>query len=312
MKSTAPALIAVDWGSSAFRAYLLDHHQRVLDSVTSNAGVSQHARRHAEVLQQHCGPWLAATPHIPVYMSGVIGSRSGWQEVPYIPCPARLADVKRLLTRATGQQGTQAGESDIRIVPGISGYSPSGAPDVMRGEEVQTFGALDHLGTGSGLVCLPGTHSKWVQVDSDRLTSFATFMTGELYGLLRKEGAINVIIQNDTDDPEAFLAGVSAGESAGGLLHQIFSIRARHLTGQLPGAAVSPYLSGLLIGNELTAALTLYPDPDAVIVVGSDILTRHYTTALDHLGITTQVVAADQAFLRGIALVTAADCGQGQ
>ncbi len=301
-----PSMIAVDWGSTSFRAYLLDQHHQLLAKVASDQGVLQHDRaHHAEVLREQCGPWLLQTPDLPIYMSGVVGARDGWLEMPYVPCPASLDDVRGLMTRVENRFAAPLSGADIWIAPGVSGCSPSGAPDVMRGEEIQVFGALESLGTDTGTVCLPGTHSKWVQVENAAITGFSTFMTGELYALIAARSSVGAIGKNARDDRRAFAAAVSAAGEEGGLLHQLFSIRARHLTGHLPEQSVLSYLSGLVIGNEVKAAKALYPAAQTVAVVANEVLSQRYCAALSQLQLQPRSVSADGAFLRGIIDVAA-------
>ena len=172
--------IGIDWGSSRFRAYLMATDGRVLDSVSSNDGIFQLAPgRFAGVIQERCGDWLMRYPGILVLMSGMVGSRQGWLEMPYLETPvdgAGLAAGLRSMATAL--------DARFYLVPGVQTTDVQGRSDVMRGEEVQIIGALGQLSGGDALLCLPGTHSKWAEVERGQLRRFSTFMTGECFALM--------------------------------------------------------------------------------------------------------------------------------
>jgi len=225
----------------------------------------------------------------------MIGSRQGWREVPYVPCPAGIAEV------AEGLERVDWGEGDAWLVPGLLDDSRPGQPDVMRGEETQIFGALPQMPDGSGLVCLPGTHSKWARVEGGKITSFTTYMTGELYDLLQGHSILGRLMTKGAVNPDKwFLEGVRLAQE-GGLLGRLFSARSRVLVDDLPEAEVRSYLSGLLVGDELAAAL---PAPaSAVFLLGAPALAGLYETAITSLGhkVTTLDSDAVAAGLFGLA-----------
>src|SRR5262249_39761769 len=128
------------------------------------------------------GEWLGTYGPLPLVLCGMAGSRNGWKEAAYIPCPAGSDALRASLLRF------HDGELAVSIVPGGSCTNRLGAPDVMRGEETQIAGALalrPDLAEGRHLLCLPGTHTKWAYVENGRLSDFLTAMTGELFALLR-------------------------------------------------------------------------------------------------------------------------------
>ena len=284
-------LIAVDWGTSSLRGALLDGSGAVLDEVVAPAGIlSVPPGGFADVFQAHFGRWQAATG-APCLISGMAGSRQGWQEAPYCPCPAGFADIaSQLLWIAPGR---------IALVPGLS-CEEDGVPDVMRGEETQVFGALDLLGLADGQLVLPGTHSKWVQVSGGRIARFRTFMTGELYALLREHSILaRTLPESDGElDADAFRRGLAHARESASLLHAAFSVRTLSLFDRLPAAARPSYLSGLVIGEELRAQ-RLAAGAKPVVVIGSPVLCVRYQLALESLGIASQTVGA-QAGWRGL------------
>src|SRR5271154_5262767 len=217
----SPALIAIDWGSSSFRAYLLSADGEVVGEMASGDGIaSVAAGEYPATLRRLVGRWLDANPSLPVIASGMVGSRHGWREAPYAPCPASPRDVAERLT---------AVEADGRravLAPGLS-YADAAGVDVMRGEETEIFGVAD---TGGRLIVLPGSHSKWARIEGERVVAFKTFITGELFASLRDH---------------TIAAG---GKTKSGLLGLLFGARAMPLMGELDPGDSGEYLSGLLIG----------------------------------------------------------------
>ena len=173
--------ILVDWGTTRFRGFLVEDG-RIAARVAADEGVSAlRAGDHPGVFRRHCGPWLAAHPDAPVALVGMVGSREGWTVAPYASCPAGPADIARALVGVDLGEGRRG-----RIVPGASCEPEPGAVDVMRGEETLALGA----GVPDGLVCLPGTHPKWVEMRGGRIQRFSTFLTGEAYDLLRNQSMV--------------------------------------------------------------------------------------------------------------------------
>lgn len=263
----------------------------------------------AAVLDRQIGNWRSANPKIPVVACGMIGSRNGWCEVPYVSCPGTLEHLARGLHRIA--------EDMIYVVPGMSCRGVNG-PDVMRGEETQLIGALFARPIEPSPVAflLPGTHSKWVDANADGIAHFTTYLTGELFSALLSGGTIGPLVSsvpdpdidgNEADD--AFCEGLEASRINPGLLGQLFRVRAGVLLGDLTAEAVRPFLSGLLIGNEIDEAVRrlalaeIHPDragADAVgqasvcIVAGTGLSAR-YAQGLAHRGIRYHVGVADAA-----------------
>lgn len=241
-------MIAVDWGTSSFRAYRLAPDGATLDRRDAPRGIMQvEGGRFADVLRDAVGPWLAEGESR-VLLGGMIGSRQGWVEAPYVPCPAGLDEL------AAGLVAVPFEGAAVRLVPGLRHGDEHGVPEVMRGEEVQIMGALPDIGA-DGLVCLPGTHSKWARVRAGRVEGFATHMTGEAYAALRGHTILGRMMRDGPTDPAAFLRGVERAGQPGGLLHHLFGVRTLGLFGALAESEAAGYLSGLLIGHELRAAM---------------------------------------------------------
>jgi 2-dehydro-3-deoxygalactonokinase len=276
-------LIAIDWGTSSLRGARLDSTGQVLASREFSRGILTVPPGQFEaVFHELFGDWLQV-PDALCLISGMAGSRQGWQEAPYCPCPAGFAELSQhLLWLQPGR---------IALVPGLSCLDQDAlsTPDVMRGEEVQIFGALQLAGRDNATLVLPGTHSKWVQVQSGRVTQFQTFMTGEVFALMSQHSILGKTLNlNGAFDEAAFLQGVDQTQQAGSVLNKLFAVRTLGLFERLPAMALPSYLSGLLIGEELRSQSVSPAQDGPVILIGSDALTLRYTLALQHLGIACQ------------------------
>jgi 2-dehydro-3-deoxygalactonokinase len=278
-------MIAVDWGTSSFRAYRLDSQGGIIEKREAPKGIlSVEAGEFAQVLESEVGDWIAAG-EAPVVMSGMVGSRQGWAEAPYVQCPAGLEEL------ASSLKVVEWGRWRAWIVPGVTCRDEAGVRDVMRGEEVQILGALAEVEDSRFLVCLPGTHSKWVRVEDSKIAGFSTHMTGEVFAVLKSHSLLGRMMQEATaGDADAFADGVKRSGDAGGLLHHIFGVRTRGLFGELAVAASSSYLSGILIGHELRNA-----GASKVYFLGNAQLTDLYVRAATSLSIETRTLDPNSA-----------------
>lgn len=280
-------MIALDWGTTTLRAYRLDAAGHVLAQREQPLGIlSVPAGGFPAALEAIAGDWLDSEHS--VLASGMVGSRQGWVEVPYAPCPAGLAQVAAGIVTVPFRAQVR-----VRIVPGLR--SSAGPGDVMRGEETQLLGVLDAL-PAQALVCLPGTHSKWAQVVDGRILAFDTHMTGEVFALLRQHSLLGRMMDDAVPQREPFLQGVHRARERGGLLHHLFGVRARGLLGELAPAHAAAYLSGILIGHELAGRPAL---TGPVYLLGSDALCTLYHWALEEEGLDARRLPAD-AVARGL------------
>lgn len=307
-------MIAVDWGTSSFRAWRLDGAGAVLEQRSAAAGLNACNGAFEAVLAAQLDGWDDAV----VVMAGMIGSRSGWREVPYVAAPAGFdAIAAGIVEIDAGTAGIDAGTAGIDastagmdtrpptlrpasrhasrrvfIVPGVAqANDANAAPEVMRGEETQLMGLAARMPAGSDAwVCLPGTHNKWVALRDGRIERFRTAMTGELYALLRNRSLLAALMpadaSADADDDAAFARGVDASAQGGGVANHLFGVRTLGLFGRLASEAAPSYLSGLLIGHELRDLLP--PEPGVVHLVGGAALARRYERALARLGVASQ------------------------
>jgi 2-dehydro-3-deoxygalactonokinase len=268
-------MIAIDWGTSSFRAYRLDNAGAVVEKRSAPLGILNiEGGRFAQALESQVQDWIEANEQ-PILMSGMIGSRQGWVEAPYVACPAGLDHI------ATGIKEVEWLGRRGFIAPGVSSRDAQGVPDVMRGEETQILGVMEALPASGAWICLPGTHSKWVEVKDRRILRFATHMTGEVFAVLREHSILGRMMTAGASDPDWFEAGVRRALQEGGLLHHLFGVRARGLFGEVPDGAAASYLSGILIGHELVSA----PSGDGpVYSLGSSELAALYRRALNLVG----------------------------
>jgi 2-dehydro-3-deoxygalactonokinase len=283
-------MIGVDWGTTSFRAFRFKNGE-VVERRDSAQGILQvPPGGFDEALRRELGNWLQSG-ETRVLMAGMIGSRQGWVEAPYLQCPAGFDDLAASLVVVPF-----AGAA-VAVVPGLQGQDPAGVPEVMRGEETQMAGAMRQMGADA-VACLPGTHSKWATLKDGRIAGFATHMTGEVFAALRGHTILGRMMQEAPTDHEAFLDGAARAREAGGLLHHLFGVRTLGLFARLPEKQASSYLSGLLIGHEIEAAAP----GGTVHLIGAPSLCTLYALALEQRGVHTQTAPPDLA-ASGLALI---------
>lgn len=285
-KPNMEKVVIVDWGTTSLRAMLVDGAGNTLAQTESRSGIQFiEDNRFEEALLAAIHPWLDEHGALPVLALGMITSKNGWVEVPYVPCPATPADLAGGMIRRSLPNG-----SDLFFLSGITDRTRAPFPDVMRGEETQIvgFGLND-----ASLVVLPGTHSKWARIDAGRISSFQTFVTGEVFALfsqhsfIAKAGAEGIA----GDDRAAFDRGAmvardgAAPDSA--FLSQLFSVRTGMLAGELERAEMISYLSGLLIGSEFRQARDAgwFRAGDTIGIVGNDGLNDRYRRVAEAFGL---------------------------
>ena len=276
-------LLAVDWGTSSLRGALLNSEGVVLEKRAFPQGILQVAHgQFQHVFEQRFGDWISNDTLS--LISGMAGSRQGWREAPYCPCPSGFQDIAQHLQWIDKDR--------IGIVPGLSTWNDD-TPDVMRGEEIQIFGALSAQQIQSAQFVLPGTHSKWAQVLNGKIEAFKTFMTGEFYALLSQHSILAKTCLPDAPlKKDVFLDGVMQSQKPGGLLHHAFSARSLALFEKLNPAQSSSYISGLLIGEEIKSAKTNTKDEGTQLyILGNGQLTQRYGFAMEALGISATALA---------------------
>lgn len=297
---TSPHLF-IDWGSTNFRAKLVID-SRVVSTRESPDGIrSCQGRDFEEILASLCGDWKVAHPALRVFMSGMIGSREGWVEAPYVSAPAGVRD---LANKAVTVKSLTFGS--IYLIPGVRRDDPDNATtDVMRGEETQVAGLLTDLPHEGATVCLPGTHSKWVHCRDGHIESFRTFPTGEAFALLTRDSFIAGSADGGSPDPTspAFARGLELSGRDGGLLHHLFLGRTEMLADRVTLADLPTLISGILIGHEVRESAKVCPD-SPVYLIGDSPAARATARALEWFAIDSAVVR-DDVHLQGMMMIAA-------
>lgn len=288
--------LAVDWGTTNCRAWVVGEGGRVEASRDFPLGVSKLRPGEAEArFRDTVRPSLNAED-LPALLCGMIGSNLGWRAVPYFDCPAGLAALARGLAIV-------ADDPPAWIVPGLRGQRPDGGPDVMRGEEVQILGwaaGAPERSRGAHLICHPGTHTKWVRLHDGRIESFVTAMSGELFDLLSRYSVIKG--PADAHDGPAFLAGVKGAGDGSALASRLFTTRSRVVGGDMAPEDANAYLSGVLVGADVAASPALLgATAEPVVLIGVPRLCGLYQKALSARGIASTTHDGDEAALAGLA-----------
>jgi 2-dehydro-3-deoxygalactonokinase len=292
-------LIGLDWGTSSLRSYLFGPDGAVLDRRSRPWGI-QHLPEggYEAAFEGVAGDWRARWPDARVLAGGMVGSRQGWREVPYVECPANPLEIAHGIVAFDTPVGM------LHLIPGL--LQPGPFPDVMRGEEVQIIGALaaDPSLAAHARMVLPGTHCKWATIRAGQVTGFTTYLTGELFAMLRDHSIIGRPASDavaagavTTFDEEAFVRGVRVAREAGsqGIAGRLFTTRSLFLAGDLPVGQTLDYLSGLLVGEELRSVLARGEDGAnaPLVLIGEPTLCGRHQLALAEFGIDDVRVAND-------------------
>lgn len=282
--------IAGDWGTSNLRLYLCQYlgpQETISLETRFGQGISEIQGDFEDRFFNLAQDWLDKYGPMPVILSGMIGSNIGWKEAPYLSCPVDCTQI------ANGRISFNARGIEFSILAGLRTTNPLGAPDVMRGEELQLLGWMlskQDYGLHNRLFALPGTHNKWTRVIDNKIETFLTAFTGELFGLLRNN---SILISDDSTlgfNQDVFMEGVRSIENLNGghLVHALFATRSKQVLGEMAAADGLSYVSGLIAGADILGAVKLFAsDQQAlpVTVIGEAVLSQQYLLVLDHLGI---------------------------
>lgn len=285
--------IAVDWGTSNLRAWAMDDQNRVLARGGSNKGMGVLAKSEFEpALLEVIETWLGSGRDIPVICCGMVGSRQGWIEAPYSGVPCRPVDEHSIVHAPVDRVGLS-----VHVIPGVKQLDPA---DVMRGEETQIAGLIKQQPDFEGVVCLPGTHTKWARIKGGQITEFTTFVTGEMFSLLTKKSVLRHSVSADGWDESAFQLGLMRSfKSPDTFSARLFSLRAESLIDDLDPIAARSRLSGLIIGMELCASMS-YWQGQTVAIIGTDVLAETFARSLTGFGAETQVLDGEAMTLSGL------------
>jgi 2-dehydro-3-deoxygalactonokinase len=292
--SETSELIGIDWGTTRLRAFRIDCDGRTLERRSNDRGVGVLSEG---LFDTALGAIIAGWPSgVPILMCGMVGSRQGWREVPYRPCPVHAADLADSLCPV------ETGSGRAWIIAGVRTLDARMLHDVMRGEETLIVGGA--AATGNEVIIAPGTHSKWALVRGECIESFRTYMTGEIYALLEKHSILARLMDRNAlaeYHESSFLDGVRLGIEKRALLHSLFSVRTQGLFAQRAPATLASYMSGILIGSEVYAEAQLHDLKTPMTVIASEELGRLYRVALSEVGCRdVRFVDADVAVVQGL------------
>jgi 2-dehydro-3-deoxygalactonokinase len=288
---TLTSFIAVDWGTTSFRAWVLDAEGNILSSTAGPYGMScLKPDEYDRVLEEHLSK-LGVAPDIPVVVCGMAGAAQGWREAPYLSVPTQLEAL------GTGAISVNGASREVHILPGVKQVSPA---NVMRGEETQIAGLLRHDPNFEGTVCLPGTHTKWVSVNNRAIVEFETCLTGEQFAFFSETSVLSHSMIDDGWDAAAFDTAVRIATNDPTIVpRRLFAIRAEMLLSQQSGAVARATLSGLLIGQELMSVPQYWTDQN-VTLIGAPALCKLYAKALAITGATPVILDATAMTLGGL------------
>lgn len=279
----AVAFVAVDWGTTNCRVFHVDGDGKVIDRRVDDRGIMAVTDFAGEVASLR-----ALAGDVPLLLAGMVGSNRGWIEVPYVAAPAGAGAIAAGLARPL---------PGVVIVPGIMVADPA-RPDVMRGEEVQVLGALALGQIGDGLLCHPGTHSKWIELETGQIMRFRTVMTGDILAALKARSILSDLLVHEPAADEIFVAGVDHALEAPDLNAELFSVRARVVTGQMTLPDAASRISGLLIGADVRIGLGRVR-ADVVSLIGTPGLCERFALALQRAGREAIVLDGEAAFVAG-------------
>ncbi len=299
MVQAQPTIVVVDWGTSQLRVWPLDHEGNVLANQKSGEGMRTIGRDEFEgVLESHLAK-LGIDQSVPVILCGMVGSRQGWQEAPYIDIPCKIEDVARHAVRVS------TATRDVRILPGLAKRSDH-APDVMRSEETQLLGLMSLAGDEvGGHVCMPGSHAKWVRFERGVVVEFATGLTGELFAALgassvlkhalasakgKVDGGSDIFlkaVRDSLNDPATFLT-------------RLFSVRPQSLLNAMSDEDVAAHVSGTIVGQDIAGAKAQFSPMHSVVLVGSGHLDTLYQSALEAAGLSCRIYDGDALAVAGL------------
>nr|WP_279169474.1 2-dehydro-3-deoxygalactonokinase [Providencia huaxiensis] len=285
--------IAIDWGTTNFRALLVANGE-IVDKKERAQGILTIEKEAFETtLYSIIGEWIEKFPMIDIYSSGMVGSQQGWHEVDYLTLPVNALKVAKNLFSFKASWG-----SLIHIVPGITGSSRYGQPDIMRGEETQLIGLSEISQSENNYVILPGTHSKHCEMKSGELVAFSSYMTGEFFSLLMDHSMIGKGLDHQINCEETFIEGLKTASKGIPFSHLVFSARTKRVNHLIASEYVGSYLSGILIGYELQPLLEL--KDEQVWVVAGEGLGKNYLLAGKHFGLALKYASGSDCFFEGM------------
>ena len=272
-------MLVADWGTTSLRIYVLDDKGRIVTKRTSDKGILVAKTLGFEKTFELEADGLLDNQQI--LLGGMVGSRNGWIETEYVDCPATLEGIANRLGTVTWR--SQSGISrTAKITPGVRFLAEDGMSDIMRGEELQILGLMQQIKNESETIVLPGTHSKWVSVTNNTISTFRTYMTGEVFELLANQSILKSEAKTEPFDNHVFLDGVKLGSTKASLTNLIFQVRTHLINGKLQPSSCDSFLSGILIGNEISHEAR---NQKLIHLISNTKLSKLYSMALQYFNI---------------------------
>ena len=286
--------VGIDWGTTNLRAWAIDKNGNILATSNTQRGMARLSPGEFELaLLDQIEPWLNATGRTDVVICGMAGARSGWAETPYRETPCKPLSALSFVSPTSCDR-----RISVSIMNGIKTRKPR--LDVIRGEETQIAGFLNTEQNFSGVICLPGTHTKWVQVDNGIIVCFQTFMSGEIFDLLARKSTLSAFVSVSLGDDSEFKCAVEiALRNPADLAAQLFAIRADALLDGLTPERASARLSGTIVGAELAACKPFWLGRE-IAIIGNDRVSRAYESALKLQGLAPRVFDVTEATVKGL------------
>lgn len=292
---TSTNVIFIDWGTTNVRAFLFDcKNKKVIDQRQSDKGIKFVPKGgFPRVFNELFSDWLDRARF--TLMAGMVGSMNGWEEAPYVALPASPLKVSEHIHRLTAME-------DVYIVGGLSCHRADNTYDVIRGEEVQIIGLMAKLSGEKQLVCLPGTHSKWLEIDENStIDSFTTVMSGDFFSAICAKTIMAMMLEKEQIfSPQDFLRGVEISAGPGGIMAHMFTVRGAVLFQQIEPQHVASMISGIVIGSEIHSMKEVYDTRSLIHVIGSDSLIEKYSLAFDGLQLPHQIHSSSEMSLAGM------------
>jgi 2-dehydro-3-deoxygalactonokinase len=284
-----PYSILGDWGTSRLRLYRLEQGL-VIDQI-AGPGIGAITQTPAKALRQAIAPWLVESQPVKITLCGMAGSRNGLLEAPYAECPVSAQAWSR--------------QSAVFALDGIPVQimGGNGAPDVMRGEETQIFGALalaPELAHGRQLLALPGTHGKWAWLENGCVMAFQTFLSGEFFALLCDHSTLLRASDNDADEADGFAVGCASAGNKEALLGALFHARSAQLRSGRSAGWARAYLSGLIIGHEIHEMLSAVSTDVPISLIGDPALNARYAKVLQAYDVSVTLRDGEQCAIAGL------------
>ena len=289
------SFIAIDWGTSNLRVWGMDQQGKVVSTIDNGKGMSSLMPCEFEpYLMNLIENWLneeEGAP-FPIIICGMAGAKNGWKEAAYLEVPCPPINQDKIIHVKTKNK-----RISVSIVPGIMQISP---PDVMRGEETQIAGYFSKNPNFDGVICLPGTHTKWVHLSAGEIVSFRTFMTGEIFLSLSEHSILKNSVDSENFDQTSFLEAFEDIYSSPALLSsKLFQIRALDLLEKVAAKSLKSKLSGYLVGAELAGAKNYWLG-QKIVIIGNDDLSILYKKALEKLGLDATIENTKEVTLNGL------------